>query len=483
MTATGEQAGQRGLGVESRTIDFVPHEERHGHPSNQFTVWFAANTQITTAVTGALAVVLGLPLGWGVLALVIGNVLGGIAMALHSAQGPKLGVPQMIQSRAQFGFYGAVLPLILVILMYLGFFATSGVLGGSALAQWTGMPINLAIVIVAIVCTALAIVGYRLIHFVDRWISLLSACLFIFLTVQLLRTNDIGAHWSSGGAFDFGTFLLVVAIAATWQFTWGPYVADYSRYLPARTSKTATFWWTYGGAVIGGTWIMCLGAGFVAVAQKAFEGGSTGYLVDLAGHGIGWLVLLIVILGVIAVNVLNLYGAFMSSTTTLTAFWKKPFGQGTRISYILGAAVVGTVLAIAGRGNFLDNYSNFILFLAYFLIPWSAINLADFYLVRHERYDIAALFDPNAGYGRFNWRALLAYAIGIILEVPFMNTSFYVGWWVHAIGGGDIAWIIGFIAPAIAYWLLLRGRVHLPDDAALDPTTRPQAASPAPEGE
>ncbi len=475
MSTDGGRTGATALGVEQRTIDFVPHEERHGHPSSQFTVWFAANTQITTAVTGALAVVLGLPLSWGVLALVVGNVLGGIAMALHSAQGPKLGVPQMIQSRAQFGFYGAVLPLVLVILMYLGFFATSGVLGGSALAQWTGMPVDLAIVIVSIVCTALAIVGYRLIHVVDRWISLLSACLFIFLTVQLFRTADVGAHWSGGGSFDFGTFLLVVAIAATWQFTWGPYVADYSRYLPARTSTASTFWWTYGGAVIGGAWIMCLGAAFVAIAQEAFEGGSTSYLVDLAGNGIGWLVLLIVILGVVAVNVLNLYGAFMSLTTTLTAFWKKPVGQGTRIAYILGAAVIGTVLAIAGRGNFLDNYSNFILFLAYFLIPWSAINLADFYLVSKERYDIAALFDPDAGYGRFNWRALLAYAIGIVLQLPFMNTTFYVGWWVDDIGGGDIAWIIGFIAPALAYWLLLRGRVHLPPES---PATTADAAQP-----
>jgi NCS1 family nucleobase:cation symporter-1 len=53
-------------------------------------------------------------------------------MALHSAQGPKLGIPQMVQSRAQFGFLGEILPLILVVLMYIGFFATSGALAGTA---------------------------------------------------------------------------------------------------------------------------------------------------------------------------------------------------------------------------------------------------------------------------------------------------------------------------------------------------------------
>lgn len=44
-------------------------------------------------VTGALAVILGLPLGWALVAVVVGNALGGIFMALHSAQGPTMGIP------------------------------------------------------------------------------------------------------------------------------------------------------------------------------------------------------------------------------------------------------------------------------------------------------------------------------------------------------------------------------------------------------
>lgn len=445
------------LQVERRSIDFVPDEERHGHPASLFTVWFAANTQITAAVTGALGVVLGLSLPWAVVALVVGNLIGGVAMALHSAQGPKLGVPQMIQSRAQFGFFGAVLPLLLVILMYLGFFASSGVLGGAALAQWTGMPQVPAIIIVAVVCTVLALYGYRLIHRYERWVSLLSALLFLYLTIELFRREDVGAAWHAG-ALSWGTFLLVVSISATWQFTWGPYVADYSRYLPRHTSTASTFWWTYTGSVIGASWLMCFGAAAAAVAEQAFEGGSVSFLTGLSANGLDWLVLLITILGVIAVNVLNLYGAFMSATTTLTVVWRGPLGQGTRAAYVVGVALVGTVIAVAGRGNFVGNYENFILFLSYFLIPWSAINLADFYWVRKERYDIDALFDPRLGYGAVNVRALVAYGLGIVLQLPFMNTTFYVGWWVDDLGGADIAWLIGFVVPAVAYALLLRNR-------------------------
>lgn len=85
--------------VERRSIDVVPDSERHGRAFSQFTLWLGANLQITAVVTGALAVVFGAPAFWAVLGLLLGNLLGGGVMALHSAQGPRLGLPQMISSR------------------------------------------------------------------------------------------------------------------------------------------------------------------------------------------------------------------------------------------------------------------------------------------------------------------------------------------------------------------------------------------------
>lgn len=71
------------LSVERRSIDPVPDSERHGSVRSPFTVWFAANMQVTTVVTGALGVIIGLPLPWAIVALAIGNLLGAIFMALH----------------------------------------------------------------------------------------------------------------------------------------------------------------------------------------------------------------------------------------------------------------------------------------------------------------------------------------------------------------------------------------------------------------
>lgn len=437
--------------METHSIDFIPPSERYGSVRSLFTVWFAANMQITAVVTGALAVVIGLSLPWALLAVVIGVGLGAAVMALHSVQGPKLGIPQMIQSRAQFGYHGAALPLILVLLMYIGFFASSGVLGAQALSAWTGLALVPSIIIVSIVCTVVAILGYRLIHVLERVSSAIAAIGFVFLSIWLLQAPGIATAWKPE-SFSFGPFLLAVAIAATWEITYAPYVADYSRYLPEKTSSKSTFWWTYAGSAIGAVWMLAFGAVAAAIAVKAFEANPVSFVIGLAPNGVQGLFYFIILLGVVAVNTLNLYGAFMSATTTLSAIFRMKVGGGTRIGFVLSTALIGTLIAVIGYGNFVENFTNFILFLAYFIIPWTAINLVDFYLVRRERYDIDSIFNPAGVYGRWNWRALTAYVVGIAIEIPFMSTSFYTGPMVEPLGGADISWILGLVVSGGLYW-------------------------------
>lgn len=58
--------------IETRSIDFIPENERHGSLLSQFTLWLGANLQITAIVTGALAVVLGGDVFWSIIGLLIG---------------------------------------------------------------------------------------------------------------------------------------------------------------------------------------------------------------------------------------------------------------------------------------------------------------------------------------------------------------------------------------------------------------------------
>ncbi|MCD2462239.1 purine-cytosine permease family protein [Streptomyces sp. NPDC056374] len=449
--------GER-LSVETRTIEVIPDAERHGTPRSQFTLWFGANMQITAIVDGALAVVFGADALWAIPALLIGNVLGGIVMALHSAQGPRLGVPQMISSRAQFGVHGAVLPLLLVILMYLGFAATGSVLAGQALSEMLHIDnTNVGILAFGALTAVVAVTGYRLIHIAGRVATVVGVLGLGYLLVRLFTQYDVGAHVGTKG-FETATFLLAVGLGAGWQLTFGPYVADYSRYLPRATSTRATFWSTFAGSVIGSQWAMTLGALTAAVAGKTFLSDQVGFLGDLAGPAVlAVLVYLVIVVGKLTVNCLNAYGGFMSILTTVTAFdGRSRISAAARAAYIVGFTAVSMVIALAASDDFLDNFKNFVLLILMVFTPWSAINLVDYYLVSRERVDIPALYDPAGRYGRWNVTALTCYAVGVAVQIPFLATKLYTGAITKRLDGADISWIVGLVVTAALYWLWVR---------------------------
>src|SRR5665647_28681 len=224
--------------IERRSIDVVPQAERHGTPRSQFTLWFGANMQITAIVDGALAVVFGADALWAIIGLLIGNIVGGIVMALHSAQGPRLGLPQMISSRAQFGVFGAAVPLVLVIIMYLGFAATGTVLAGQAVNQILHVDAPVVGIVTFGVLTAIvATLGYRYIHALGRIATVVGMIGFTYLLIRILMSYDVGTLIGQK-PFDSVTFLLAVSLGVGWQLTFGPYVADYSRYLPRDTRES-----------------------------------------------------------------------------------------------------------------------------------------------------------------------------------------------------------------------------------------------------
>ncbi|MEU4998399.1 cytosine permease [Streptomyces sp. NPDC021622] len=443
--------------VERRSIDVVPDDERHGTAFSQFTLWLGANLQITAVVTGALAVVFGGDVVWSVVGLLLGNLLGGAVMALHSAQGPKLGLPQMIQSRAQFGVKGAVVPLLLVIVMYVGFFASGSVLAGQATAELTHTNDTTGIIVFAVVTAVTAAVGYRVIHTLGRVASVICALAFVYLGIRLLDRVDLSALLSDAH-FDLPMFLLAVSLSASWQLAFGPYVADYSRYLPRATSGKATFWWTLSGSALGSQWSMTFGVLVAATAGDAFLANQVGYVVGLGGTGlIASFLYFVIALGKLTINVLNTYGGFMSMVTSVSGFrGQKVLSQRGRAVYIALIMVAGTAVALLGKDSFLTSFKDFLLFLLTFFTPWSAINLVDYYLISKERYDIPALSDPAGRYGAWRWDALVVYGVGLLAQLPFLVTHFYTGPLVEPLGGADVSWIVGLVVPAVLYWLLAR---------------------------
>jgi NCS1 family nucleobase:cation symporter-1 len=94
--------------------------------------------------------------------------------------------------------------------------------------------------------------------------------------------------------------------------------------------------------------------------------------------------------------------------------------------------------------------------LLYLFTPWTAINLVDFYILRKGHYSIREIFNPNGMYGRWNWRGLVAYGVGFVVMIPCFSTGLYTGPVARALGGADIAMLVGLPVSAAVYLLSCR---------------------------
>lgn len=459
--------------LETRSIDYIPDAERHGSLFSQFTLWLSANLQVTAIITGALAVVLGGDVFWSLIALLLGQLVGGTVMALHGAQGPQLGLPQMISSRVQFGVYGAAIPIVLVCIMYVGFSASGTVLAGQATAQLLNVSDTTGICLFAALIVVLTILGYRSIHFVGRIASVIGVLAFVYMFAQLFAHHDIGALLANRH-FSIASFLLSMSLSASWQIAFGPYVADYSRYLPRSTSPVKTFFAVGLGSVIGAQAAMVFGVFAAALAGHAFGHHEVAYIVGLGASGaIAAMLYFSIAFGKLTVTTLNAYGSFMSMATVISAFRaKRAISTRNRLIYIVGMVGISTLVALAGRHSFLKEFTAFILFLLAFFTPWSAINLVDYYCFTQSRYDVPALSDPNGRYGRWNVKAIAIYVLGVIVQLPFMSTSLYTGAFVDALGGTDISWILGLIVPGVVYYVAMRCAPQTIPDRLILPVER-----------
>jgi nucleobase:cation symporter-1, NCS1 family len=445
------RAHEEPLILERHGIDYIPPDERHGKPNTLFTFWAASNVQILAVSVGVLAIVFGLSLPWAIFAIVVGNAAGGLYMALHSVQGPRLGLPQMMQSRAQFGMYGTALPNIIVVLMYIGYFTSSAILGGQAVASLLHVTTAEGIIIINAFVLLITFFGYDMFHTYNRIVTYLSTAMFVAILVKLLTI--LPAHQAAGDN-SAGNILLAISVFVAWQVTWAPYVSDYSRYMPENTPAVKTFAYTYVGSVAGASLCMCIGAVAAVAAKGAVTANAPDYLAGL--FSVKWLFLIIIILGVGSGNFGNLYGPYLTFMAIISPsgnLASKTTGRTARLIATTVVAIIGTLIAIKASSNFITDLENFLVFTLYLLVPWTAINLTDFYVIRHGNYDIPELFKVNGKYGKVNWFALIVYALTVLVEWPFMNNAWIVGAAAKALGGADIAWIVGFVFAAVVYYV------------------------------
>jgi NCS1 family nucleobase:cation symporter-1 len=449
-------AQEQATRVETSTIQPIPVDQRHGTSRDLFTVWFGCNLMLLTVVTGGLAVtVFGLSFGSAILGLAIGNLVGGVFMALHAAQGPVLGVPQMVQTRGQFGSYGSLLVVGLVIVMYVGFLAANLVVGGESLALLSpGMGDTPGIAIVGVLSVVAGIYGHDLIHAYTRIMSLLSGAVLLLAAGWIVWVHGLPSDFLERNAFNAAGMLGAISMAALWQIAYAPYVSDYSRYMPRETGSRPAFWASYWGCVLGSMLPMALGAMVGLVTPK----GSLVVALAALTQGLAPVVLVVLTVGIAAATAINLYCGALSTLTfgqTLVPSWSPGPRARTLVTVVLFALALAA--ALLGKESFKEKYEAFLLLLLYVLVPWTAINLVDYYFLRHGEYDVAAFFRSDGGiYGRVNTVAVVCYVFGIVVQLPFVATPLYTGPVARALGGADLSWVVGLALTAPAYYFFAK---------------------------
>jgi NCS1 family nucleobase:cation symporter-1 len=443
--------------IEQHTIYQIPLDQRHGKARQLFTLWFGANLNILTVVTGALATtIFHQSFLSGVLAILIGNLIGTIFMALHAAQGPRLGVPQMVQSRGQFGARGAGFVVALVAFMYVGYAGTAFVTGGQSLRFIVpGLNEQAAIVAIASISLAGAIYGHDLIHFTTRMMTFVSGSALLLAFVWLLFVTPVPSYFFTQGSFSAVGFFKMVSMGALWQLGYAPYVSDYSRYLPPDSGPRQAFWACYWGTALGGVLPMILGA---MIGPAVVDGNVITAIAQLTGPRVSFLVALLFAPGVAVAGAICLYGGALAMITlghTLAPGWHAT--HRARIAIASGIFLLALFISMAGASNFLALYSQFNELLLYLLVPWTAVNLIDYYLIRFGDYHVPSFFAADGGiYGHYNATALAAYLVGILVQIPFIAAGFYTGPLARAIGGVDLSWVVGIAVVSPVYYFAVR---------------------------
>jgi len=471
MSQTVSNAGSSSP-IESRSIDWVPENERHGKVRDQGPFWFLGNFQPFTLGIGILGpTLLGLSVAETALACILGVLFGTLFMAFHASQGPTFGLPQMIQSRAQLGYRGVSFALIATLFTFGGFLVVDTVLikvGLNGIFGWSTLAIA---IVITVLSAAIAIFGHDWLHLVFKILFWISLPLWIILTIGVL-TGRAGGVEPQPTEFTWAGWLGMFTVAASYNITYAPYVSDYSRYLPKDTKVSAIVGSVFIGAAGAPIWLMPLGAWIGAhlindPLQGIYQAGNN------TVNGLGGLLLVVSVLALVATMGLGAYSGMLTVVTAMDSVKSiKPTRQ-LRIIVITLLSVIAFAISLA-LNEVSQTLNNTLLIMLYLLAPWTAINLVDYFFVRRGHYAITDLFTPNGIYGAWSTRGLVAYVVGIAVEIPFMylpadadGNGGYLSIFAEKFQYVDVSWIVGMVVAGALYFVLAQSIDKTAEAAAI----------------
>jgi nucleobase:cation symporter-1, NCS1 family len=465
--------------IERNGINVIAESERTGTPASLFWPWFAANISVLGVAYGAFVLGFGVSFWQGLIAGVVGVIVSFALCGWVALAGKRGSAPTMVLSRAAFGVRGNRLPSALswlltvgweTVLVILATLATATVLDRLGWGGGTGTKI-VAMLVVAGVTIVAGVLGFSFIMRLQTWITVATGVLTIVYVI--LSADDIS--WSTVSALPAGSTQAFVGalifVMTGFGLGWVNAAADYSRYLPRRSSSRGVFGWTtFGGA---------LGPAVLIVFGLLLAGSSQQLTQDVGADPIGaltevlptWFLVpfaIVAVLGLVGGAVLDIY----SSGLSLLA-------AGVRIPRHLAALVdgvimlAGTVYVVFAADDFIGPFQGFLITLGVPIAAWCGVLLADI-AMRTRDYDETDLFRPAGRYGDVRADAIGLVVLGTVLGWGLV-TNAAAGWldWQgyllgpFGLGGKDGAWAFANLGVLVALavgllgtFLTARGRIR-----------------------
>ena len=461
------------LRSDGHSIEPIPDADRDSTGAQQMWIWAGANIAPVNWALGALGIVLKLGLWETIAVIVLGNIVGCAIFAAFTVMGHKTGVNQMVLSRSAFGRRGAYLPSLLMFLMTLGWIGVNtyfpvkismAILGQFGIAE-TGVMTFIVITLVMVIQVGIGIYGFYAIRTFEKYTVPVTAVIMVLMSVLAWSQPGV-VNWNLVSPLPPGAHLamltlLTTAIGVGWGISWVTWASDYSRFVPRSVSSSSVFWYSYVGMFVPTVWLGILGA---TIASVTLDTDPAKMVSAVFGGVASLLVLLMVLHGPIATNILNVYSAALAALSMNVRL--------SRTALALVAGVVGYLVTIyfVFAPSFAKAFDNWMISLLLWMSPWAGVVLADFYIMRKSQIDVAELYKSpeTSAYGDINWGGIIAFLAGLVAGWSFQDglVPALQGPISGLLDGADLSWLFGIVVAGAVYLAIGGRKVKAPAMAA-----------------
>ena len=435
-------------------LSVIPESAKTTDLYGQFWIWAGANIAPINWILGALGVSMGLGLFETIAVLVVGNLIGMSLFGLFVVIGQQTGVTGMVLARMVFGRRGAYVPAAVQALVCIGWCAVNtwivldlvmALLGRIGLVDPELSNHGARILVAGIIMTTQVVIawfGYRVISAFERWTVPPTVAVLVAMTAVAWFGLDVDWGYAGDatltGAEHFTAITAVMtAIGIGWGITWLGYAGDYSRFVSTSVPARKLFFASALGQFIPVIWLGALGATLATLSTSSDPGE---IIVDAYGV-LAIPVLLLVVHGPLATNILNLYTCAVSTQALDIRVNRRV------LNVIIGVVAMACVVYFVLNGDFAHTIDAWLVGIVGWLSPWAAVMLVHWFGVARRQVDAATLLTPpdESPLPAVRPSALIALAVGIFCTWLFMYGMVPVmqGPIAVALGGVDLSWLAG----------------------------------------